>query len=56
MKVKVMNGLAITLEEDKIFLCLAGLLCEQFCQCQDIDKVLHEIIFFVSVYSVAVNC
>ena len=48
MKVKVMNGLVITLEEDKRFLCLVGLLCEQFCWCQDIDKVLHEIIFFLS--------
>ena len=30
------------------FMCLAGLLCEQFCRCQDIDKVLHDIIFFWS--------
>ena len=29
---KVMNGLVMTLEEDKIFICLAVLLCEQFCQ------------------------
>ena len=28
---KVMNGLVITLEEDEIFMCLAVLLCEQFC-------------------------
>ena len=27
-----MNGLVITLKEDKIFMCLAVLLCEQFCQ------------------------
>ena len=30
--IKVMNGLVMTLEEDKIFLCLAALLCEQFCR------------------------
>ena len=30
--IKVMNGLVMTLEEDKIFMCLAALLCEQFCQ------------------------
>ena len=54
---KVMNGLVIILEEDKRFLCLAVLICEQFCWCQDIDQVLlHEIIFFVSVYSAAVKC
>ena len=29
---KVMNGLVITLEEDKIFMCLAVLLCEQLCR------------------------
>ena len=29
---KVMNGLVITLEEDEIFMCLAVLLCEQFCR------------------------
>ena len=29
---KVINGLVITLEEDEIFMCLAGLLYEQFCQ------------------------
>ena len=29
---KVMNGLVITLEEDKRFLCLAVLLLELFCQ------------------------
>ena len=28
---KVMNGLVMTLEEDKRFLCLAALLCKQFC-------------------------
>ena len=29
---KVMNVLVITLEEDEIFICLAVLLCEQFCR------------------------
>ena len=29
--IKVMNGLVMILEEDKRFLCLAALLCEQFC-------------------------
>ena len=28
---KVMNGLVMTLKEDKRFLCLAALLCKQFC-------------------------
>ena len=28
---KVMNGLVMTLEENKIFMSLAALLCEQFC-------------------------
>ena len=28
----VMNGLVMTLEEDEIFMCLAALLCEQFCR------------------------
>ena len=29
---KVMNGLVMALEEDEIFICLAALLCEQFCR------------------------
>ena len=29
---KVKNGLVITLVEDEIFMCLAVLLCEQFCR------------------------
>ena len=29
---KARNGLVMTLEEDEIFMCLAALLCEQFCQ------------------------
>ena len=46
----------------EIFMCLAVLLCGQFLpirewRCQDIDQILlHEIIFFVSVYSAAVKC
>ena len=28
----VMNVLVMTLEEDEIFMCLAALLCEQFCR------------------------
>ena len=48
---KVMNGLMMTLEEDKrFFMYLAALLSEW--RLQDIDQVLlHEIIFFFSVYS-----
>ena len=62
---KVMNGLVITLEEEsqEIFICLPVLLCEQFCRFANrgakilIKSVpLHEIIFFVSVYSAAVKC
>ena len=30
--IKVMSGLMMTLEEDEIFMCLAALLCEQFCR------------------------
>ena len=29
---RVMNGLETTLEEDELFMCLAVLLCEQFCR------------------------
>ena len=29
---KIMNGLVMTLEEDEILMCLAALLCEQFCR------------------------
>ena len=50
---KAMNGLVITLDEDEIFMCLAVLLCEQFCRFANGgakisgDQVrLHEIIFF----------
>ena len=46
----------------EIFICLAVLLCailpiREWRRRQDIDQVLlHEIIFFVSVYSAAVKC
>ena len=44
---KVVNGLAITLEEDKkMIMCLAAQLREQFSRVP-----LHEIIFFLSVFS-----
>ena len=45
---KVVNGLAITLEEDKkLIMCLAAQLREQFSR-----VLLHEIIFFfLSVFS-----
>ena len=59
--IKIMNGLVMTLEEEKrFFMCLAALLCEQFYRfancdwrCQDIDQILlHEIFFFfLSVFS-----
>ena len=45
--IKVINGLVMILEEDKIFMCLAALLYEQFLRirewrCQDIDQVLLQ--------------
>ena len=44
---KVVNGLVMTLEEDKIFMCLAVLLPIGKWRFQDIDQVLLiEIIFF----------
>ena len=55
---KVMNVSVITLEEDKIFLCvwLSAILPIRERRCRDIDQVLlHEIIFFVSVYSAVVK-
>ena len=49
-----MNGLVMTLKEDEIYMCLDALLCEQLIRCQDIDQVLlHEIIFFLSVFSIS---
>ena len=59
---KVMNGLVITLEEEKRFLCLAVLLCEQFCRfANEGAKILIKSYFmrsfcFVSLYSAAVKC
>ena len=53
---KVMNGLVITLRKDEIFMCLAALLCEQFCRfVSEAAKIsiksylLHEAIFFLSI-------
>ena len=55
--IKVMNGLVMTFKEDKIYMCLDALLCEQLIRCQDIDQVLlHEIIFFFSMYLPSVKC
>ena len=35
-------------------MCLDALLCEQLIRCQDIDQVLlHEIFFFLSVFSIS---
>ena len=58
---KVMNGLVMTLEEGKRFLCLDVLLCEQFCRFADEGvkismKSYFMRSFFFSVYSAAVNC
>ena len=57
----VMNGLVITLEEDKRFLCLAALLCEQFCRFANEGakisiKSYFMRSFFLSVYSAAEKC
>ena len=49
-----MNGLVMTLEEDKRFLCVWLLLCEQFCRFANegakilIQVLLHEISVFSS--------
>ena len=59
---KAMNVLVITLEEDEIFMCLAVLLCEQFCRLANggakisIKFYFMRSFFFVSVYSAAVKC
>ena len=61
---KVMNGLVMTLAEDKRFLCVWLLYYESnFADSRmkvpryRIDQVLlHEIIFFFSVYSAAEKC
>ena len=57
----VMNGLVMTLEEDEIFMCLAALLCEQFCRFANEGakisiKSYFMRSFFFSVYSAAVKC
>ena len=57
----VKNGFAMTLEEDKILLRLAALLCEQFLlirewRCPDIDQVLSRGDHFFSLHSEAVKC
>ena len=54
---RVMNGLVITLEEDEIFMCLAVLLCEQFCRFVNggakisIKSYFMRSFFFLSVFS-----
>ena len=59
---RVMNGLVITLEEDKIFMCLAVLLCEQFCRFMNggakisMKSYFMRSFFFFSVFSAAVKC
>ena len=56
---KVMNGLVITLEEDKRFLYVwLFYYVSNFAGAKILIKsvLLHEIIFFVSVYSGAVKC
>ena len=47
MKVIVISGLVMTLEEDKIFLRLAALLCEQFCRFanEDANEMFFEVRF-----------
>ena len=58
---KVTNGLVMTLEEDEIFMCLAALLCKQFCRFANEGakisiKSYFMRSFFFSVYSAAVEC
>ena len=56
---KVVNGLVITLEEDKRFLYVwLFYYVSNFAGAKISIKsvLLHEIIFFVSVYSAAVKC
>ena len=49
---KVMNGLVMTLEEDKIFLCVWLLYyVSNFADAKIYQVLLHEIIFFLSVFS-----
>ena len=59
--IKAMNGLVITLEEDEIFVCLAVLLCEQFCRFANEGakisiKSYSMRSFFCLTYSAAVKC
>ena len=51
----VMNGLVMTLEEDEIFMCLAALLCKQFCRFAN-EGAKISIKSYFSVYSAAVEC
>ena len=49
---KVMNGLVMTLEEDKRFLCVSLLYyVSNFADSRIRQVLLHEIIFFLSVFS-----
>ena len=51
---KVMNGLVMTLEEDKIFLCVWLLYyVSNFADAKIYQVLLHEIIFFLSVFSIS---
>ena len=59
---KVVNGSAMTLEEDEIFMCLAAL-CEQFCRfANEGAKIsiksyfMRSFCFQFSVYSAVVKC
>ena len=57
----VMNGLVRTLEEDEILMCLAALLCEQFCRFANEGakisiKSYFMRSFFFLVYSAVVKC
>ena len=56
---KVLDGLVMTLEEDERCLCLAALLCEQFCRfTNEGAKILIESYLmrsFFSVYSAALK-
>ena len=52
----VMNGLVRTLEEDEILMCLAALLCEQFCRFANGGaKISIKSYFMRSFFSVVLN-
>ena len=59
---KVMNGLVMTLKEDEIFMCLAILLCEQFCRFPNkgakisIKSYFMRSFFSILEYSAEVKC